>query len=265
MLKAYHLLSVLFLLMCALEVRSQSVIDTVTPANHKLNVNALKPGLKQYLVFAQSAAKTKVLSLSYWVRDVKVGKRDGQNVIITTQHWYSADTANYRTVYSVNRAADFAPLYHTETLNSRTRAYNWTPTQVTGADTVQGNTSKSFKLALKVPCFNWNLDIETFEQLPMAAGKSFAISFYDAGLGEPKYELYKVVGSEVLVMLDNTKIDCWKLETGGKAPNGIAYTQTFWLSKKGHEFIKEEDKFGPNMRTKIKLPLTTPNVVGNFK
>lgn len=265
MLKTYSLLTFLFLSAGALEARSRSVPDTIIPGNHKLNVNTLKPGLKQYLVYAQSAAKNKALNLSVWVRDVKAGTRNGEAVITTTQHWYSNDTAAYRSVYSVNRAADFIPIYHTETIGSHTRAYNWTSTQVTGADTVAANESKTFKLELQKPCFNWNLDIETFEQLPLAAGKSFAISFYDAGHSVPQFELYKVTGGEVITMLDNTKIDCWKLETGGKAPNGMAYTQTFWLSKKGHEFIKEEDKFGPNMRVKIKLPLTTPNIVGNFK
>ncbi|CAM3685440.1 hypothetical protein MUGA111182_03125 [Mucilaginibacter galii] len=264
MLKTYSLLTFLFLSAGALEARSQSVPDTIIPSNHKLNVSALKPGLKQYLVYAQSAAKNKVLNLSVWVRDVKAGTHNGEAVITTTQHWYSNDTAAYRSVYSVNRGSDFMPIYHTETIGNHTRAYNWAPTRVTGADTLAANESKTFKLDLQKPCFNWNLDIETFEQLQLASGKSFAINFYDAGHGEPKYTLYKVVGSEVLTMLDNTKIDCWKLETGGKAPNGMDYTQTFWLSKKGHEFVKEEDKFGPNMRVKIKLPLTTPNIVANF-
>jgi hypothetical protein len=265
MLKPYHFVLVLFL-MCASKVKSQSKTDTVMPGNHKLNVGALKPGLKQYLVYSQTPAKNKVLGLSIWVRDVKTGTRNGEPVITTTQHWYGNDTASYRTVYSVNRAADFAPIYHSETVNDHNRAYNWTLAGIAGADTVVTNEAKSFKIALKVPCFNWNLDIETFEQLPLAAGKSFAISFYDAGHGEPQYELYKVVGSETLAMLDNTKIDCWKLETGGKAPNGMVYTQTFWISKKAHEFIKEEDKMGTvALRTKIKLPLTTPDIVGLFK
>lgn len=265
MLKTYSLLIFLFLSLGSFEAKSQPVPDTIIPGNHKLNVSALKPGLKQYLVYAQAAANKKVLNLSIWVRDVKAGTRNGEAIVTTTQHWYSNDTASYRTVYSVNRAADFAPLYHTEMVNNHTRAFAWTMGHVVAVDTVAVNEAKSFKLALKVPYFNWNLDIETFEQLPLAAGKSFAISFYDAGHDAPQYELYKVTGSEMLTMLDNTKINCWKLETGGKAPNGMAYTQTFWLSKKGHEFIKEEDKFGPNTRAKIKLPLTTPNIVGNFK
>lgn len=53
--------------------------------------------------------------------------------------------------------------------------------------------------------------METFQMLPLAAGKTFAINFYDAGLGKPDYIIYKVIGSEVMMTMDNQKVDCWKL------------------------------------------------------
>jgi hypothetical protein len=265
MLKSLKNLFVALLLCMGITAKAQTKTDTLTPASHKLIVTALKPGLKQYLVYAQSAVKKKQLALSYWVRHVKVGEHNGEKVITITQHWYSADTLGYREVYSVNRAADFAPIYHTETVRGTTRAYNWGTSQISGADTVATNGAKGFKLDLKAPVFNWNLDIETFEQLPLAAGKAFAINFYDAGTGQPQFVLYKVTGSQTLTLLDNTKVDCWMLLTKGKAPNGATYTQTFWISKKAHEFIKEEDSFGGNTRTKIKLPGTIPDVVARFK
>ena len=258
-------LIIALLLSTGITAKAQTKIDTLTPASHKLIVTALKPGLKQYLVYAQSAVKKKQLALSYWVRDVKFVERNGEKTITITQHWYSADTLGYRQVYSVNRAADFAPIYHTETVRGTTRAYNWSASQILGADTAAANGAKGFKLDLKAPVFNWNLDIETFEQLPLTAGKAFAINFYDAGTGQPQFVLYKVTGNEILTLLDNTKVDCWILLTEGKAPNGATYTQTFWISKKAHEFIKEEDSFGGNSRIKIKLPGATPNVVARFK
>jgi hypothetical protein len=246
-------------------VKAQTKVDTLTPASHKLVPAALKPGVRQYLVYSQSPTRKKQLALSYWVRDIKVRERNGEKVITTTQHWYGADTLSYRQFYSVNRAADFAPIYHTETLRNIVKAYNWSGSQITGADTVSLNEAKAFKLDFKAPNFNWNLDVETFEQLPLAAGKAFAINFYDAGIAEPKYVLYKVTGSQTITLLDNAKVDCWVLLTEGKAPNGASYTQTFWISKKAHEFLKEEDSFGGNTRTKIKLPSTAPDVVARFK
>jgi hypothetical protein len=143
-------------------------------------------------------------------------------------------------------------------------AYNWSATKIAGADTVATNTKKDFALVFTDPAFNWNLDIETFEMLPLAAGKTFAINFYDAGKTPPKYVLYKVTGSEVITLLDNTKTDCWILRQEGKAPNGSTYTQTFWISKKGHEFLKEEDKFSGMYRYKIKMPGAAPDLMKRF-
>ncbi len=81
----------------------------------------------------------------------------------------------------------FLPIYHSETINNKTKAYNWGPDKITGADSVAQNQQKAFALDFKIPNFNWNLDIETFEMLPLAEGKTFAINFYDAGLDPPAY------------------------------------------------------------------------------
>jgi len=240
-------------------------IDTINfKKGHQLNTANLRPGLKQYLVYFQQPKQKKSLRFWYWLRDIKKSTRNGVEVFNTTQHWYGADTMSYRTCYSVNEAADFSPLYHTESITGKTKAYNWLPTGMTGADTVSANLAKGFKLDFTEPNFNWNLDIETFEMLPLAAGKTFAINFYDAGLSEPKYVLYKVIGSEVITLLDNTKTDCWKLYEEGKSPDGSIYTETFWISKKGHEFLKEEDAFGGMYRYKIKMPAMAPNLLEKF-
>jgi hypothetical protein len=148
----------------------------------------------------------------------------------------------YITVYSINKFADFAPVYHSENARNKLSAYNWGANKITGADTVTKNSKANFSRDFKDPNFNWNLDIETFEMLPLAAGKTFAINFYDAGLDPPAYINYKVVGSEVVATLNNEKVDCWKLFTEGNN-NGSHYSEIYWISKKGHEFLKEEDTF----------------------
>jgi len=111
---------------------------------------------------------------------------------------------------------------------------------------------------------NWNLDIETFEMLPLAAGKSFLINFYDAGLDPPQYVRYTVTGSEKLA-LGAAEVDCWVLATEGKDPRGAAYTETYWISKKDHEFLKEVDRFNGTIRYKIRMPALTPDVRVGFK
>jgi hypothetical protein len=238
--------------------------DTIRLKDKRLNTSVLKPGLKQYLVYFQNPKKSRTLNFSFWMRDIKLGDRNGEKVFTTTQHWYGNDTNSYRSVYSINRANDFSPIYHSETIGTKTKAYNWSADKIVGADSVAQNLHKDFSLDFKTPNFNWNLDIETFEMLPLAAGKTFAISFYDAGSIPPAYVNYKVTGSEVVTTLNNEKIDCWKLFTEGDY-GGRHYTETYWISKKEHEFLKEEDSLPGMYRYKIKMIGASPNLLQRFE
>jgi hypothetical protein len=254
-------LTILFL--SAQPKNASAQVDTIRLKDHRLNTATLKPGLRQYLVYFQMPKSPKTLRFWFWLRNTKIETRNGERVFATTQHWYGSDTMSYRTGYSVNRVKDFSPVYHTETIAGKVGAYNWDSDKIKGADTVAQNTKKDFSLNFTEPCFNWNQDIETFEMLPLAAGKIFAINFYDAGFGKPEYIIYKVTGSEVISTLDNQKVDCWKLVN--EAENkGNHYTQTFWISKKGHEFLKEEDSFGGGYRYKVKMPGATVNILPRF-
>jgi hypothetical protein len=238
--------------------------DTVTADNHKLITANLKPGLRQYLVYFQVPKQPKMLRMSLWMRNIGLEKLNGEDVFVTTQHWYGPDTANYRTFRSINHKADFAPIFHEEKVGGKLKAYNWDAKKIIGADTTAGNVAKDFSLNFDRPNLNWNLDIETFEMLPLAAGKTFAIYFYDAGLAPPAYVIYKVIGNEVVNLNDNKSIDCWKLFTEGKLPDGKPYTETYWISKKNHELLKEEDFYNGMYRYKIKLPGIAQDLLKRF-
>jgi hypothetical protein len=242
---------------------SPAQVDTIRVNDHRLRTSNLPPGLNQYLVYTQDPAKKKTLGFWYWLRRVQVARRGQEKVFVITQHWLGSDTNAYRSIVSVNRAGDFAPLYHCEWAHGKLKAYNWAGDQITGADSVSGNVQKDFRLAFQVPNFNWNLDIETFEMLPLAAGKTFALNFYDAGLDLPRYVNYKVVGSEVIQTTDNHQVDCWKLFTESDYPGGH-FSETYWISKEKHEFLKEEDKINDTYRYKIKMPAAAPDLMERF-
>ncbi|RYY31069.1 MAG: hypothetical protein EOP46_21060 [Sphingobacteriaceae bacterium] len=252
------------LILAACSIAASAQTDTIHLKDKRLMTTNLTTGTKQYLVYFQSPAKSKVLSTSLWMRDIKTETRNNIPVIVTNQHWYGADSAQYRSITSVNRKADFAPIYHSETIGTKTKAYNWYADKVAGDSTVTGNTAQGFSQDTKEYPFNWNLDIETFEMLPLAAGKTFALYFYDAGTVPPAYVVYKVAGSEMLSLLDNQKVECWKLVHEGNF-RGSAYIQTFWISKKSHEFIKEEDAFNGGYRYKVKLPGAATDILKRFK
>ncbi|MCC8410690.1 hypothetical protein LJ707_17240 [Mucilaginibacter sp. UR6-1] len=243
---------------------SAQKIDSIKAGDKNLITSQLKPGLKQYMVYFQMPARKKSVNISLWLRKVQKTTRNNEAVFITTQHWYASDTNQYRHIISVNKATDFSPLYHRETIGTKTKAYNWGDKKISGADTVTNNLAKDFTLAFDQPNLNWNLDVETFEMLPLAYGKVFAINFYDAGIGKPAYTTYKVTGSEMLTLLNNEKVDCWKLVNEGDF-NGNKFTQTFWISKKSHEFLKEEDAFNGGYRYKVKLPGNAPDLLARFK
>ena len=254
-------LSLLLLLSHTPKVFAQT--DTIRVKDKRLLTSALKPGLKQYLVYFQNTKDNRSLKFWLWLRDINLETRNGEKVFTITQHWYGSDSLSYRSIYSVNKVPDFAPIYHSETIGKKTKAFNWAADKVISADTVANNEAKNFKLDFTFANFNWNLDIETFEMLPLAEGKSFAIPFYEAGIPAPLYVLYKVTGSELITTLDGNKVDCWKLYNESDY-NGHHFTETYWISKKNHEFLKEEDSFGGGYRYKIKMMGAATNLLPRF-
>ncbi len=238
--------------------------DTIGIKNNKLLTQQLKPGLRQYLVYFQDVKQNKKLGFWLWTRHIGFKSQNGKKLFAITQRWFGADTNAYRQVYSLNQMADFAPVYHAESNALKTKAYNWYPDHITGADSITNNVAKAFNLKFDKPNINWNLDMETFEMLPLAANKTFVINFYDAGLAPPAYITLKVTGSEVISTFDNQKVDCWKLFNEGDH-NKMHYTETYWISKSSHEFLKEEDNFNGNYRYKIKLPAFSADLLSRFK
>jgi hypothetical protein len=185
-------------------------------------------------------------------------------VFLINQRWYGSDTPAYLAVYSINEAASFAPVYHRELVRGKLSAYDWKWDGISGADSVADNARKGFTLAFGEPNLNWNLDIETFEMLPLAEGRSFLINFYDAGLDPPQYVRYTVKGSEKLAQQGGGEVECWVLGTEGKDPKGAVYTETYWISKKEHSFLKEVDHFNGTIRYKVLMPALTPDVRAGF-
>lgn len=252
------------LLILAVASASAQSVDTIGAGHTALSTGNLRLGLHQYFIYMGDTAQKETLVFWYWLRNIGRETVNGEPAFRITQHWLGQDTAMYREVYSLNKVSDFSPVYHEEIKRGKIFAYNWGATKITGADSVWGNTAKDFSLAFSAPNLNWNLDVETFEMLPLAAGKAFAINFYDAGLDPPQYVVYKVTGSEVIQTLGGTRVDCWKLVSEGQAKT-MHYSETYWISKKDHEFLKEEDHYGSGFRLKILMPEATPDPLGQIR
>jgi len=237
--------------------------DTIGLHGKKLFTRQLKTGVKQYLVYFQSSKQSRQLKFSLWVRDISLKTQNGEQLFAITQQWYGTDTTSFRSVYSLNRVSNFEAIYQSEAINGKLKAYNWYNDHISGADSIPGNEQKTFNLQFDRPAFNWHLDIETYEMMQLKEGKTIVIYFYDAGFGKPSYQSLKVTGSEMVTTLDNQKVDCWKLFTSSDQGK-VQFTETYWISKKNHELLKEEDYFNGNYRYKIKLPGYSPELLKRF-
>ena len=71
--------------------------DTVYPGSRHLNTGFLKPGINQYLVFHQRPQSNKMLQFQYWMRDISIEMKDGVEVFAIREHWFTADSNEYRT------------------------------------------------------------------------------------------------------------------------------------------------------------------------
>lgn len=231
-------------------------LDTVyLPDRSVLNTQYLKPGLHQYLVYTVTPGVKKRQNMRLWQRRVSVAKRKNSKVFVIEQNWLSSDSAGFEHFISINNYTDFLPSYHFQQSRRGIVAYNWYSDHIQAADSVAGNQKKGLVLAFDRLNLNWNLDLETFEMLPMDRYKIFAINFYDAGIDTPQRLVYKVVGEESISLYGSAaKVPCWKLfmEADYK---GMRFTESFWVSKDSHELLMEKDDLGHGAyRYKIKLP-----------
>ncbi|WP_242927447.1 DUF3108 domain-containing protein [Pontibacter vulgaris] len=251
--KKLFLLALTFLLFTA----ASAQVDTVRISAKDLKIKQLKPGTRQYLVTIQTPANPKVLRQSLWVRNISFENFKGKERLVIRQNWIGADTLSNRKIFSVCEK-DFTPIYQTSTSARGVAAFNFYPDKITGSDTTKANAFKKFNMAAAAPTLDWELDMETFECLPLKDKTVYLVNFYHPGSAtSPKYYAYKVIGSEKIQTINNTQTDCWLLKIDYSTTNYA----TFWISKKTHEVLKMEELFDGVKRNKIKLATTAGNYI----
>lgn len=246
-----------FLLLFLLPFSGLAQVDSIRMISEKSIRENLKEGTNQYLVFSQNKKKSKQTHVGLWSRTVKFKTFSGKEVIEITQRWFDSDTSFYRSIYSLMDRKTFLPIHH-RTWMQRTgvEAFDFYPNKIMGSDSVVNNSRKGFSVSLSQPMLNWELDMETFGLLPLAANKTFAINFYHPGSkSAPATYEYKVIGDAVLTSMDGSSVPCWKLKIDYSkfGPDSWAI---FYISKKGKEMLKMEEQFGQGIRYKVKLPTT---------
>lgn len=243
---------ILGILFCQTKLFAQT--DTVKCNNHVLVAKQLKRGLTKYLVYSEDSVSQIKSGISIWERNISLKKLNNREIIVINQIWQGLDSINSRReITSQIDATTFIPLYH-YTLSTasngrkRTEAFVFQKDSIKAPDSSNIN-NKSFGIAIDQPVFNWELDIETFAQLPLKTGKTFVIPFYHPGSKTlPAYYTYYVEGEESIPGLQHTNIICWRLVY--RDDNTGNYS-IWWLNKRTHTVVKMKEYYNGRFRYKL--------------
>lgn len=188
--------------------------------------------------------------MTLWNRKTEKANRDGKEVFRITQEWLAENEQFRRSIFTDVNSDDFTSIYHWTSRIGTIEAFNFSESRIWGADSVENNSKADFEVEAQPYTLNWELDLETFEILPYAKGKKFAIHFHHPGSKTPpKFYLYEVIGSEVLKSA-GAEVDCWKLKI---VYDGGTNNATFWISKKNRQVLKMEEHFNSVIRYKVRL------------
>lgn len=217
----------------------------------QLSASDYQLGEKTYLVYMVNDETQAIRMSQIWKRSTEVKEYQNKPSIYIKQHWTSSDGKSDREIYSYNDIDTFAPQYHWSKNAKGESAYTFTPDKVVGDNSLPGNSKADFEMTSQAPFLNWELDIETFQLLDYAEGRTFSLNFYHPGSKTPPgYYQYKVIGSDSLVTAGKHSIDCWQLYID----YGKGSYATFWIDKDTKQMIKMEEKWGKFTRYKYLLP-----------
>ena len=234
--------------------RGQST--TVTEKNiveisgDNLMMDYLKEGKNKYLVYVENANNA-VINMSIWEREISFSEKNNEETIVIKQHWKNQDHTKTKKIYSINKRADFYPIFHLVEKGTGIKdAFDFKENLIKGTDSIDLNSKKDFSLKLEVPTFNFELDMETFQCLPYEKNTVFRINFYHPGGSKaPMFYDYEVIGEKVLDIVSAKKVDCWLL----RVKYGEGNDTVFWISKKTREVLKVVEKWGPITAYKVKF------------
>jgi hypothetical protein len=74
--------------------------------------------------------------------------------------------------------------------------------------------------------------------------------------------IYLIAAFLLLAAFMMATLSCKK--SMSNSSDGTRYSESYWISKKDHECLKEEDVFGKAYRYKIKLPSSAYDVMSRF-
>lgn len=202
----------------------------------------LRPGVHRYLRYTVGPDGSRK-AIDIWQRKVSFGTdpQGEPNAVHIEQRWDRV--ADGRVLlqdswFAPNTLSPRTHVRHTVTNGKDDYAgYRFGDAQVVGMADLANNSRKDFVIALPEPSYNFETDMELLQTLPMAAGRTFNIPFYDAGIDKPARYNFVVAGSDTITGRDGRPIDCW-LVTADYNLGKIG--ARFWYAKSSQLMIREE-------------------------
>lgn len=227
-------------------VASPAGADTVRlSVGQKLQrFSLLTPGAHRYMRYLVNKDGSRQL-VDIWDRRVSFapepdGSGAGMHIV---QRWDRADKSSVLIQASWFEPGTFKPLTHVRQTEKGGKMTLWgfrfTPTAVVGLTSLAGNERADFSMAQSEPHYNFEYDMELLQTLPLAAGRTFDIPFYDAGIdSKPDRYKFTVAGSAQLIGPEGRPIDCWLVTADY---NSGKVQSRFWFAKKGQQLLREEE------------------------
>ncbi|RZL47417.1 MAG: hypothetical protein EOP00_12055 [Pedobacter sp.] len=228
---------------------AEAQVDTVNALNNKLQLNYLKAGTSNYLVYFIDTAETKRTNGDIWQRSTSFKKIKNKQVVAFNWKWLRSDTL-FASVTNICDAKTLAPIYHYANYKGKgIIAYDYTADFMIPTDTVKNNMAvKKGKVALTIPVISWEQDLETYPTLPIKkVGQKFDISFFDPNEKAPSYHRYEVIGKEDLALNSEVNVKCWLLKINYNADTWAI----FWLTEKNRQVVKMKEYFKGQYRIKV--------------
>ena len=255
----------LLLLLTTLKVSAQDA-NTVFVGKQTLQMKNLRTGNSTYIVYFKKTPISPAERLTLVKISVESAVENGRKVFAITQQWESGDEVVH-TAKTLHDANVFSTVFH-ETWWKRlgySAIFNFATKQVDFKgpieDSAKAKIVEDFNQSFESYNLCWHSDLIIFPLLPYKNGRTLVVNFYDPGFGKAQQAAYKVTGSELLIASDGNRIDSWMMEHKFDVPSGGSGIQRFWISKRSHEVLKEEDQTPTGYRYKLKIGISEREMI----
>ena len=250
-------LSFAIILSCITSAAHAADVKLVTGSD--LQVDRLRSGTSTYLVYMYDSPESGVKHSHLTTSTIKRNRIEGVDAWIIEQSWID-ESGIVHSAQSTHDPRDMSTLAQTSTWNRQGSNFTTIIDPKSGIGRIEGEVPEARRELIEAGFasmheswwFNWHVDLALLPLLPFDEGARLRLRVFDVGMAAPKEIDYTVLGSRLLIGSDGSSYDCWLIETDSGSP-GSGNFQRFWIDKKRHVVVKEEDTFNGMYRSKILL------------